>query len=224
MKRLIALVLCLALALSLAACGKKEENPSSTNSQTSTVQQENSESGSSGTNGQATTIQRENGEVILTMSKDMLEIAGISADDMLASTNDADRITKNDDGSVTCKITEDEYNQLLSTLKETIDETIQAIKDDETIAGCVKDITYTDDVGEIVVTAEKEAFENSITAAMIAPTLGLYGMMYQMYTGVPSEEIKCTVAVKDSSTGEEFQSVTYPDAIEEAASGATVSQ
>ena len=94
MKRLIALVLCLALALSLAACGKKEENPSSTNSQTSTVQQENSESGSSGTNGQATTIQRENGEVILTMSKDMLEIAGISADDMLASTNDADRITK----------------------------------------------------------------------------------------------------------------------------------
>ena len=117
MKRVIALVLCLALALSLAACGKKEENPSSTNSQTSTVQQENSESGSSGTNsqtstvqqensesgssgtnGQAPTIQRENGEVILTMSKDMLEIAGISADDMLASTNDAARITKNDDG------------------------------------------------------------------------------------------------------------------------------
>lgn len=206
MKKLIALMLCLVLALPLAACGKKEDSSSS----------------SAGA-GQTATVQRENGQVMFTMSKNMLDIAGISADDMLASTDDPNRITKNDDGSVTCKISEDEYDQLLATLKGTIDETIQAIKADQTIAGCVTDITYTDDVSEIVVTAEKEAYESNTSAVMIAPTLGLYGMMYQMYTGIPDESIKCSVVVKDASTGEEFQSVTYPDALEETVSQAATS-
>ncbi len=207
MKRFVALILCLVLALSLVACGKKEDSNSS-----------------SGAAGQIATVQRENGKVIFTMSKNMLDIAGISADDMLASTDDPDRVTKNDDGSVTCRITEDEYNQLLDTLKGTINETIEAIKADTTIAGCISDITYTDDVSEIVVTAEKEAYEGNVSAAMVAPTLGLYGMMYQMYTGVPDESIKCSVVVKDASTGEQFESVTYPDALQETASGAAASE
>ncbi|BCI60980.1 hypothetical protein [Solibaculum mannosilyticum] len=204
MKRLIALVLCLVLALSLAACGKKEDS-------------------SSGTNGQTATVQRENGKVIFTMSKNMLEIIGVSADDIVASTQNSGQVIKNDDGSVTYKMSEEEYDQLLSSLKKTMDESIESFKTDETLT-CIKDITYNDDLSEIIISAEKESFENNISAALIPAALGISGMFYQMYTGVPDNEIKCSVVVKDSSTGEEFQSVTYPDAIEEAASGATVSQ
>ncbi len=207
MKRFVALILCLVLALSLVACGKKEDSNSS-----------------SGAAGQIATVQRENGKVIFTMSKNMLDIIGIKADDIVASTQNSDQITKNDDGSLTYNMTEEEYDQVLASLKKTLDNSIEAFKTDETLS-CIKDITYNDDITEIVISVDKESYESNANAIMVVPTLGIYGgMMYQMYTGVPDESIKCSVVVKDASTGEQFESVTYPDALQETASGAAASE
>ncbi len=206
MKRLIALMLCLVLALSLAACGKKEDSPSSA-------------AGAA----QAATVQRENGQVMFTMSKNMLDIVGMKADDIVSSVQNSDQITKNDDGSLTYKMTEEEYDQVLASLKKTLDDSIEAFKTDETLS-CIKEITYNDDISEIVISVDQETYKNNASAIMVGPTLGIYGgMMYQMYSGIPDESIKCSVVVKDASTGEEIQSMVYPDALEQASSQAATS-
>lgn len=61
---------------------------------------------------------------------------------------------------------------------------------------------------------EKEAFENSFDG-FAALGLGMSGIYYQLFDGVDMDKNKVTIHLKDDSTGEVYDSIVYPDALEE---------
>ena len=66
-------------------------------------------------------------------------------------------------------------------------------------------------LSKITITADKNSFENGLDSLSVF-SCGLASIMYQMFDiGAPG---KCTVEVKDSATGEIFQTTVYPDALD----------
>jgi len=57
---------------------------------------------------------------------------------------------------------------------------------------------------------DRAAYENSFDG-FAALGLGLQGMFYQAFDGVPSDKLKVTINIQDESTGEIFNTVVYPD-------------
>ncbi|WHY59892.1 hypothetical protein [Cytobacillus firmus] len=79
----------------------------------------------------------------------------------------------------------------------------------------VKDVTNNKDFSEFTLEVDREAFENSFDG-FAAFGLGLSGMFYQLFNGVDPEDYEVKILVKDTATGEVFNEVIYPDALEEA--------
>jgi NO-binding membrane sensor protein with MHYT domain len=61
---------------------------------------------------------------------------------------------------------------------------------------------------------EREVFENSLDHFAIFG-LGFAAMHYQLFAGIKAENIKVTINLEDESTGELFQTIIYPDVLEE---------
>lgn len=119
-------------------------------------------------------------------------------------------VTQNEDGSVTIKMPDAVHQVMLDKMLVSMDESIdQAIVDQ---AGVVTDISYNKSVSEFSVTVDKAGFESSIGAGFIGLSLGLQGMFYQLFNGVA--EPKTTINFVDGATGEVFDTVVYPDAMQ----------
>lgn len=119
-------------------------------------------------------------------------------------------VTQNEDGSITLKMPDAVHQVMLDKMRVSMDESIaQDIVDQ---AGVVTDISYNKAVSEFTVTVDKAGFESSFTAGFIGMSLGLQGMFYQLFNGV--EGPKVTINYVDGATGEVFDSVVYPDAMQ----------
>lgn len=114
----------------------------------------------------------------------------------------------NEDGSVTYKMSKATHEKMLKEMKDQAAQTIEEFANDEDFAS-IKDITYNDKLSEFTMIVDREAYENSFDG-FVALGLGLQGMLYQAFDGVPSEKQKVTINIKDQSTGEVFDTVVYP--------------
>ena len=119
-------------------------------------------------------------------------------------------VVQNADGSITLKMPDAVHQLMLDKMNASMDESIdQAIVDQ---AGVLTDVSYNKDVSEFTVTVDKAGFESSFGAGFIGMSLGLQGMFYQLFNGV--EGPKVTINFVDGATGEVFDSVVYPDAMQ----------
>lgn len=122
----------------------------------------------------------------------------------------ATSVTQNEDGSVTIKMPDAVHKAMLDEMKASLDESIdQALVDQ---AGVITDIEYSSNVDEFTVEVDKAAYESSFGAGFISLSLGIQGMFYQLFDGV--SDAKVTVNFVDVATGEVFESVVYPDAMQ----------
>ena len=120
-------------------------------------------------------------------------------------------IKKNEDGSATYTIKKKDYKKFISELKETTKQGIDELTKDGSFVS-IKGITYNDNFSKIVISADKEGFENSFDS-MVIFSCGLTSCMYQMFDiDAPG---KCAIEIKDVSTGEIFKTTVYPDAMQE---------
>ena len=112
----------------------------------------------------------------------------------------------NEDGSVTLTMSKENYDKLLTTMKTSLDQTIAGYTNGTTFPS-IKEITYTDDLSEIKLTVDYEAFSNSMGSFAVLG-LGLQGYLYRIFIG-QSETVKITYI--DETTGKSVESYQFPD-------------
>ncbi|MGG1674175.1 hypothetical protein ACIFOT_00325 [Neobacillus sp. NRS-1170] len=122
-------------------------------------------------------------------------------------------VTKNQDGSLTYKMSKAQHKKMMKEMKENITKTVEETKNSKDYAS-IKDITYNDDISEFTVEVDKEAYENSMDG-FVALGLGMSGMMYQLFNGVDPNHYKVTIYIKDQASQKVFDQIVYPDALKE---------
>ncbi|WP_428912354.1 hypothetical protein [Niallia sp. Krafla_26] len=123
------------------------------------------------------------------------------------------KITKNDDGSLTYKMSKRKHKEMMKDIGTSIDEGIEEMKSSEEYPS-IKDITHNKDFTEFTLVVDKAAFENSFDGFAVLG-LGLQGSMYQLFNGADPENYRVTISTKDEATQEVFSEVIYPDALED---------
>jgi len=124
-------------------------------------------------------------------------------------------VKKNDDGSLTYKMSKSKHKEMLEELESGIIESVEDMKNNEDFVS-IQDITYNDSFSEFTIIADKETYENSMDSFVVFG-LGLSGMYYQLFNGTDAEDYKVKIQVKDEATDEILDEVVYPDAWEEEA-------
>ena len=155
--------------------------------------------------------------VEVTLPASMFE--GKNIDDIKASAkeNGIKKVTQNEDGSITYKMSKSVHREMMKEIATSLKETVEETKTSGDYAS-IKDITYNDSFSEFTMIVDKEAYENSMDG-FAAMTLGMSGMFYQLYDGADPDEYSVTIHIEDKATGEKFGEVVYPDALEETKEG-----
>lgn len=208
MKRKIAMVLCVLIAISLAGCSSPgaqtpQETQSTTQAATETQEQTNAETTAIPTEAEtvAETTEESNSVTITIPS-------GVISDP--ASIDDSKVISKtvNEDGSITVEMNGAQRDQILQSTAESADKAIKAIVDEKKYENVV-DIKRNDDFTEFtVVSSDPEAFQKAIGIALLTAELKIYASMYQSFNGVQDKSLDVSYV---DETGAEFLHKHYPE-------------
>lgn len=149
-------------------------------------------------------------EVAITLPASMVQGQDFSAYEADMLSQGATSVTQNEDGSVTIKMPDAVHQVMMDKMKASLDESIDQTLTDQ--AGVINEIKYNDKVNEFTVTVDRAAFESSFGGGFVAMSLGLQSMFYQLFDG--TSDAKSTINFVDAATGEVFDTVVYPDAME----------
>lgn len=118
-------------------------------------------------------------------------------------------VTKNEDGSLTYKMSKSKHKEMMKEIEESILKAVEDIKNDENFVS-IKDITHNKSFSEFTLVVDKSAYENSMDG-FATLGLGMSGIMYQLFNGVNADNNKVTIHIKDQATQEVFDEIVYPD-------------
>ncbi|QJC53532.1 hypothetical protein HGI30_19645 [Paenibacillus albicereus] len=121
-------------------------------------------------------------------------------------------VKRNEDGSVTYKMPRSVHGKMMDEMESGLMKSIEELKAGETFKS-VKDIEHSKDFSEFTLIVDQAAFEGSFDA-FAAMGVALPAMYYRLFDGVPQDQNKVTVKMQDQASGEVFQTVVYPDAME----------
>ena len=125
--------------------------------------------------------------------------------------------TINDDGSVTYKMTKAKRREMLNGFKKSIDDTIQDYTSGgENAPSSYKSISYNSKVTQFDVRVDRAAYENSFFDSLYVMSFYMLGGYYQIFDGVPEDQVNVIVNYIDDSTGEIIETGSYQDAMENA--------
>ena len=114
----------------------------------------------------------------------------------------------NADGSVTYTMPKAAYEEALQEMRDGVDEAIQeAVNESPDV---FTSVTYDKSLANFDVKVNRAAYEQDFGAGFIGFTLGLSGMFYQMFEGVPTEEQRVVIDFIDGATGEVFDTQNWP--------------
>lgn len=115
----------------------------------------------------------------------------------------------NADGSITYVMPKAVHEQKMKELRDELVQALGELKGGQTFSS-IKDITYNDKFSEFTLIVDKAAYEGSFDGFAVFG-LGIQGMLYQAFDGVPTDKVKVTINVEDQQTGEVFDTVVFPD-------------
>lgn len=122
-------------------------------------------------------------------------------------------VTKNNDGSLTYKMSKSKHKEMMADMKDGLIEYVDELTTSEDYPS-IKEVTYHKSFNEFTVVVDKEAYESGFDG-FATLGLGMSGLYYQLFNGANMEESKVTIHVEDEATGEVFGSMVYPDVLEE---------
>ena len=114
----------------------------------------------------------------------------------------------NADGSVTYTMPKAAYEEALQEMRDGVDEAIQEAANES--PDVFTSVTYDKSLANFDVKVNRAAYEQDFGAGFIGFTLGLSGMFYQMFEGVPTEEQRVVIDFIDGATGEVFDTQNWP--------------
>jgi hypothetical protein len=118
-------------------------------------------------------------------------------------------VSINDDGTVSYRMSRNEFNEFIDDMKTEIDETIQESINKE--SKIYKSVTYTDDLKEFEVVVNRKAMESSLS--FLGFQLLVSGGFYQAFTGVDEKDAFVIINYVDEKTGKVFE--TYDSRTDE---------
>lgn len=188
-KKILAILLIGTMALNITACQSNDSNPEKKEEKTEDTD----------------TLKAEKNllsvEVTLPAS-----LIGDSAAELDQEAKDAGvkEVIQNEDGSITMKMTKDAHKNLLSSLKDGIDQGIDELLADKENFPSFESITYKDDVTEFNINVDPNTYGGLQSMAV----MGLYiqGNLYQAFNTVPADQIKTVVNFVNKDTGEIIES------------------
>lgn len=130
-----------------------------------------------------------------------------------AEAENVEEATVNDDGSITYKMSKIQHKEMIAELSTSIEEA----KNDITDSGdypSIQSIEASDNYDNFTVNVDREAYENSFDG-FATMTLGLIGSFYQLYDGADADNYEVTIEITDAETGEVFNTIAYPEALEQ---------
>lgn len=199
------IVFLLLTALLLVACSSNEESTSN-KKEVNEAQQNETEIEDGGIN-----VDKGLFNVEITLPAVFFE--GEDIDSILKNAEDEDmKVTKNDDGSITYKVSKEKHKELMKELEISIIESVDEMINSEDFAS-IKDITYSKKFSEFTLSVDKNAYENSFDGFAVLG-LGMSGSMYQLFNGADIDDYNVKIIVKDESTQEVIGEANYPEDLE----------
>lgn len=151
--------------------------------------------------------------VEVTLPASMFEGEDIDSVIAEAKKDGVKEVTKNEDGSLTYKMSKSKHKEMMKELETNVKDTIEETKTSGDFAS-IKDITHNDSFSEFTLLVDKSAYENSMDG-FASIGFGMSGMIYQMFNGSDADHTKVTILIKDEATQETFDEIVYPDALED---------
>lgn len=206
------ILLCFTMIMMIVGCSKDQTAVNEQNSQEILTEQADGQETSNESEAETSESQGIGVEKNL-LTVDITLPAAIAGD--LADFNEEEYLSQNEglkaakvneDGSLTITMTKSKHKEMVDEVQKSIDESFGELIEGEDTP-YIKSIDYTDDYREVSIGVIKEEYENAFDFTPFI--VGLSASMYQSMAGI---DINTTVIIKDSATGVEINSVTYPDA------------
>lgn len=193
MKKIIVLVLTIVLAISLCACGGKDNKSDSKDNE--------------GIN-----VEKKLFDVEVTLPA--MFFTDTTPEEITAAAKEKGfyECTVNDDGSVTYKMSTAQHKEMLKEVADRIQESIDSVMNDATMYQSFQEIKHNDDMSQFDIIVDKNSFGlfDSIAAMMFY----IDGALYQTLSGKATDAIDVIVNFVDSATGEIINTASYKNWIE----------
>lgn len=198
-------LLALLLILLLAACSSKEEATS--NEKKPATEKEKEEQTE-----QAVEVDKNLLSVEVTIPMSYFE--GEDINTVIAEVEkEGVEVTKNGEESVTYRMSKSQHKAMMEDMEKEVLSTIEDIKTSGEYPS-IMDVTHNKDFSEFTLVVDKAAYQNSYDGFAVL-ALGLSGSFYQLYNGANTADLKVTISAKDHTTGEVFDEIVFPDALNE---------
>lgn len=209
MKKIIAILLCLVM-ITITACGNSSNDDTSKESnQEKEINEGNEESNEN----EDLEVDKGLLNVTITLPASMFEGEDIDKEVEEIKEEGIKDVKVNDDGSMTVKMTKTKHKELVKEVKDTVLEYFEELKASEDTPS-INDVKYDDNFKEVTLEVDKKKFEESFDS-MAVFGVAMTTAMYHIYEGVPAEEVSFKINAKDSGTGEIFNTILYPDDLED---------
>lgn len=118
-----------------------------------------------------------------------------------------EKVTINEDGSVTLKMAKDKYKEIKADLRKDIDSVIDSLKAEEN--SFVEDITYNDDLSTFTILAKEDAFDEDFAVYTELSVL-MSAYYYHFFNEKEESEIHVKFNYADPSTKDVYKTNEYP--------------
>lgn len=138
---------------------------------------------------------------------------GEDPEQIAANVDNAEEATVNDDGSITYKMSKAQHEEMMAEVGTSVEEATATITESGDYPS-IQSIETSDNYDQFIVQVDREAYENSFDG-FATMTLGVVGSMYQLINGEDPDSYEVNIDMEDAETGEVFNTITYPEALEE---------
>lgn len=122
-------------------------------------------------------------------------------------------VTKNEDGTLTFKMSKSQHKKMMKEMETTIKDSVKELETNKDLAS-IKSVEYNKSFSEFTIVVKQSDYENSMDGFAILG-IAMQSMFYQLFDGVKPDAYKATIHLKDEATSKVFDTIVYPDALEE---------
>ena len=159
-------------------------------------------------------VEKGKNQVEITLPADIIEAEEKDMDEIIADAeeNGIDEVVKNQDGSLTYKMSKEKHEEMMEQLDEQIKNIMETLRGEKypSIQKAETDESFT----EFTVKVDKGSFENSLDGLSVVQ-LGMGGVYYQLFNGTKLEEIEVKVFIENNETNEVMDIFVFPKVLME---------